>query len=570
MAIQFSCPRCDKRYSVSDALVGKRIVCKACGQERTVPTAPPNRDSEPPPPSWLDEDAEAGVFADAKVVASAPPPRKAVTPTPPTAQDGGPPRAGVRRAAKPKRSKVPTLFDDRNMRNGIGGFVLVNLAVVLLARVAASGGHADPARGGALAAMVLLFSSAAMILTGLGGAVALLIRGGFSAMLRPLAFAAVGGLGILAVPYAATGRTPGLGVSAVATDRSRSAVDLVREYAGLLDEIAGLLGQIRDSQSALTLMPRFDDLNRRGEELMGRVQALGTLTPGEDRHVHETAGPAVLPALQRVRDALEVQSADPLSRSSMARFRIGIDNQIAQWSGQPREDAEAVAETEASPAEPDGGDGVEFAASGDSNLKLPSDPEAVALSLDELKAREDIATVARGADRLIKLRPDTRRDEIVAALLAVIDEAIPGFGPSNAAQALGIWATAADLPALYERLPRGDALVRMYLIDGIVRFHDRRTLDLLAAEVGSQGIYFQIRQALIKFGKEAEPAVIPHLKAANADARGEACQVLEQIGGKPSLAELKALTTDPDSLVAYKAKQAIEAIHRRLGSTPGS
>ena len=46
MPITFACPRCDKSYSVAEALAGKRVKCKACGQEQTVPSAAPER---PPP-----------------------------------------------------------------------------------------------------------------------------------------------------------------------------------------------------------------------------------------------------------------------------------------------------------------------------------------------------------------------------------------------------------------------------------------------------------------------------------------------------------------------------------------
>lgn len=48
MSIRFQCPRCDREYSVADAMAGRRIVCKDCGQERTVPSpeAVPEDDAE--------------------------------------------------------------------------------------------------------------------------------------------------------------------------------------------------------------------------------------------------------------------------------------------------------------------------------------------------------------------------------------------------------------------------------------------------------------------------------------------------------------------------------------------
>lgn len=37
MAINFTCVRCDRKYSVGDAMAGRRVTCKACGQEFNVP-----------------------------------------------------------------------------------------------------------------------------------------------------------------------------------------------------------------------------------------------------------------------------------------------------------------------------------------------------------------------------------------------------------------------------------------------------------------------------------------------------------------------------------------------------
>lgn len=68
MPLTFACPRCDTSYSVAEAMAGKRVNCKASGQEQSVPSAEPERpltdddlvlhDEEPeeeavaPLPSW--------------------------------------------------------------------------------------------------------------------------------------------------------------------------------------------------------------------------------------------------------------------------------------------------------------------------------------------------------------------------------------------------------------------------------------------------------------------------------------------------------------------------------------
>ncbi len=70
MAIVLTCPRCDRKYSVGDAMAGRRVTCKGCGQEFPVPGGPKPGQS----PAWDDDDdaigfapppARRGAYADA-------------------------------------------------------------------------------------------------------------------------------------------------------------------------------------------------------------------------------------------------------------------------------------------------------------------------------------------------------------------------------------------------------------------------------------------------------------------------------------------------------------------------
>ena len=63
MAIVLTCPRCDRKYSVGDAMAGRRVTCKGCGQEFPVPGG-----SKPGQSSAWDDD-------DGGVIGFAPPPR---------------------------------------------------------------------------------------------------------------------------------------------------------------------------------------------------------------------------------------------------------------------------------------------------------------------------------------------------------------------------------------------------------------------------------------------------------------------------------------------------------------
>ncbi len=63
MAIVLTCPRCDRKYSVGDAMAGRRVTCKGCGQEFPVPGGPKPGQSS----AWDDDDGG--------VIGFAPPPR---------------------------------------------------------------------------------------------------------------------------------------------------------------------------------------------------------------------------------------------------------------------------------------------------------------------------------------------------------------------------------------------------------------------------------------------------------------------------------------------------------------
>lgn len=83
MPIQFRCPRCDREYTVADAMAGRRITCKDCGQERTVPS-----------PEAVPEDAVEIDEASEDIVAS---------PIPAKGRKGT-----VRRASPPRPASAPS------------------------------------------------------------------------------------------------------------------------------------------------------------------------------------------------------------------------------------------------------------------------------------------------------------------------------------------------------------------------------------------------------------------------------------------------------------------------------
>src|SRR5277367_2980723 len=101
MPISFSCGQCGKDYVVSDALSGKRAVCKACGNRMTIPgeavtaTAPVSatapqaaRSSPEPAPAYEPPAGDVYGFDEAP---SAPPPLMPRTGSPAAAEDSAGP-----------------------------------------------------------------------------------------------------------------------------------------------------------------------------------------------------------------------------------------------------------------------------------------------------------------------------------------------------------------------------------------------------------------------------------------------------------------------------------------------
>lgn len=62
MAIVFTCPRCDRKYSVADTMAGRRVTCKGCGQEFPVPGTATAAESTRPS-SWDEDDGRPIAFA---------------------------------------------------------------------------------------------------------------------------------------------------------------------------------------------------------------------------------------------------------------------------------------------------------------------------------------------------------------------------------------------------------------------------------------------------------------------------------------------------------------------------
>lgn len=119
MAIVFTCPRCDRRYSVSDAMAGRRVVCKGCQQEFGVPGKAATASS------WDEDDGPEIAFA------APPPTRPRPSATPSTDEDDG----GTRRPARAKAKSGARSSSSGRSSPSIGqyGIAIVGVIVAVIA-----------------------------------------------------------------------------------------------------------------------------------------------------------------------------------------------------------------------------------------------------------------------------------------------------------------------------------------------------------------------------------------------------------------------------------------------------
>jgi Flp pilus assembly protein TadD len=198
--------------------------------------------------------------------------------------------------------------------------------------------------------------------------------------------------------------------------------------------------------------------------------------------------------------------------------------------------------------------------------RLPLKDDEWPRALDDLKSR-DYARVDRAARRVAVTPPvEARRKEVLDAL-----GALPPFvgTPLSVQQvplrALARWGGPDAIPLVLRQLDN------RYITPAQVvnLMAEMKTEEAAAAVVKLIELnHFQgnaARPALLAIGPPAEKAVLS-LLAGPDSRRGpvEACWVLGQIGGRDSVAPLRAAADKPDPLLACAAAQALASVEARL------
>ena len=167
------------------------------------------------------------------------------------------------------------------------------------------------------------------------------------------------------------------------------------------------------------------------------------------------------------------------------------------------------------------------------------------------------------SDQLPRFAPGERRAEIAKALEPLLEEE-DTFARTSAARALGVWGGPDQVPALVRRLDDEAISTRMAVIDALASLRDARGAEALARRMAADQDAPLCRRALEQMGSVAEPALIGLLKEKLAKTRREACVTLKSMGTRECVAALTESTTDPDSLVALSAKDALRTITARI------
>lgn len=186
------------------------------------------------------------------------------------------------------------------------------------------------------------------------------------------------------------------------------------------------------------------------------------------------------------------------------------------------------------------------------------------------RAVEDIdsGTIFERRDALKLLRKlsvdPTRQQEVAKALAGLLIDK-DHFIKEDAAAALETWATADNLPALVRFLEDsglGDADARRSVMRALAQLKDSRGTKAIAQQLFTRDA--QSAVAVLKsMGPAAEPTVIGLLDHQDPMLRQAMCGVLEEIGTRRSIPELRQRATDRVPAVKAAARSALAAINER-------
>ena len=199
--------------------------------------------------------------------------------------------------------------------------------------------------------------------------------------------------------------------------------------------------------------------------------------------------------------------------------------------------------------------------------KLSPQSDDVADALLDVES-DDATRQKQGLHRLADATADaSRRPKVAAALEKFTIDGPPGGDYEAVGDALAVWATPDTVPTLVPLVAGAETDVarRDDAMDVLAKLHDKRPIKNICRWLISGDAH--AKSALIAFGPIAEADVIKLLSNTDPSVRRQASDILEQIGGKRSVAALARFEEDRrDLAVSAAAKSATLAIQERLAS----
>ena len=378
MAIVFMCPRCDRKYSVSDAMAGRRATCKECGQEQTVPAARPSLPAASTPLTDFDEIGGADVDDDrgnpyAQDFDDAPPPPRGK----PSSYDDDLPAPSARRKKKKGSAGMGISPVVKTVVILVAVVVMVGFGIAAVTQAMQGGGGVQPGTTGhMLTISVMILCVIVALGCWLANLSIIFSEDGVIALLASF-FIPVVGLVFIARNWDKTAKYFGgyllsifIGVFCLIalegpngpnrfvngpngfangpnapngfanggsdTAKARQAVEINRELGDITDDMIRMLGQMRDAESAarakqewkVTISPRYTDAR-------ARLKALEPLTAAEIAYVKSVIGPIMRLKIPAMKEALSQVRGHPEIEANMVRIMENFDRDLSFWADAP-------------------------------------------------------------------------------------------------------------------------------------------------------------------------------------------------------------------------------------------
>jgi HEAT repeats len=194
---------------------------------------------------------------------------------------------------------------------------------------------------------------------------------------------------------------------------------------------------------------------------------------------------------------------------------------------------------------------------------VQAEAERLNQNLADLKSPSAI-TASDAAKKLANTAlVDERREEVSKALEPLLGRPQP-YVREAAAQALAVWGTGDNVPALIKMLETDHFPIgKSAAMDALASLKDPRAAEPVAKLLTHPFDRTKARQTLELLGPAAERAVLPYVQHADAGVRVEACRLLGVIGTAVSTPALENAAADPNRAVAEAAALALAAVQAR-------